>query len=144
MARALVLLDDRLLIEELLAGVREVEGRAIATTSSWWYRACRAAVVAGGGHLSGPFAAVRSDLQELAVLTLLELRDDIALPDPREVVPAMARLARDHPTLNLLNLDAAASAATLDAEVWLSPKGARGILPSVLDGSAIPWRVVEP
>ncbi len=143
MAAATVLLDDRLLIEELLAGLRADEGRPLATTSSWWYRACRAAVVAGGGHLSGPFAAVRADLQELAVLELLELREDVALPDPRAVVPTMARLARTHPRLNLLNLDAAASAVVLDAEVWLSPKTARGILPTVLDDLAMAWTVVE-
>jgi hypothetical protein len=139
----IVLLDDRLLVEELLVGLPAADGVRLATTSTWWYRACRAAVVAGGGHLSGPFSAVRADLQELAVLALLELREDIELPDARSVVPAMARLARDHPKLNLLNLDAAASASILDADVWLSPQAARGILPPVLDDLTIWWRVVE-
>jgi hypothetical protein len=44
-------------------------------------------------------------------------------------VPAMAELSRAHPQLNLLNLEAAASAAVLGAEIWLSPP-ASGILRS--------------
>ncbi len=98
-------------------------------------------MVAAGGHLSGPFEAVDPDLQRRAVQKLLELPDEIGLGDARRVVPEMARLARDNPRLNLLNLDAAATALVLDAEVWLSPKTADGILPGVLDAIGRPWKV---
>jgi hypothetical protein len=135
-----VLLDDRLLVGWLLEGGPNTP-RPLATTSSWWFRACRAAVVGAGGHLSGPFRAVDPDLQEQAVLKLLDLPDAVVLPDARRTVPEMARIARDHPRLNLLNLDAVASAAILDAEVWLSPKAAEGILPGVLDQVGRAWRV---
>ncbi|MGB7051533.1 MAG: hypothetical protein WBG41_08195, partial [Acidimicrobiales bacterium] len=49
-----IVLDDRLLIEELLVGL-DRRGAQLHTTSYWYYRACRAAVAGAGGHLSGPF-----------------------------------------------------------------------------------------
>lgn len=45
------MLDDRLLIEELLVGLPKTRRRVeLYATSYWYYRACRAAVVAAGGH----------------------------------------------------------------------------------------------
>jgi len=141
---AVVILDDRLLIEELLVGLPRRRRRAeLHTTTYWYYRACRAAVVGAGGHLSGPFTGLTADDQQRAVLSLLELRGDIGLPDPRSTVPVMADLARRHPHLNLLNLEAAAAARTLDATVWLSEQSASGVLPSVLDAHGLRWTAVE-
>jgi hypothetical protein len=140
-----VLLDDRLLIEELLLGLDLGRQRpAIYTTSYWHYRACRAAVAGAGGKLSGPFELLPAKQQEQAILSLLELRDDIALPDPRETVPVMAQFAGRHPKLNLLNLEAAAAAFTLRAEVWLSPAAAVGVLPGVLEAERVVWRAIAP
>lgn len=139
-----VLLDDRLLIEELLVGLHW--GRRppeIYTTSYWYYRACRAAVAGAGGHLSGPFEQLPADQQGEAILSLLELRDDIGLPDPRAVVPSMARLAGRHPKLNLLNLEAVAAASLVRAEVWLSAPATEGVLPRVLDVEGVRWRSVD-
>lgn len=99
-----VLLDDRLLIEELLVGVFHRRRRLDLYTTAYWYcRACRAAVAGGGGHLSGPFTDLAQPEQERAILSLLELRDDVGLPDPRRTVPEMAEVARRHPQLNLLD-----------------------------------------
>lgn len=139
-----VLLDDRLLIEELLVGL-ELGRRSptLSTTAYWYYRACRAAVAGAGGHLSGPFERLPARQQEHAILSLLELREDIGLPDPRDTVPVMARLAGRYPKLNLLNLEAVAAAMELDAEVWLSTAAAAGVLPNVLDAEQVPWRRVE-
>ena len=95
-----------------------------------------------GGHLSGPFVLLPPPEQELAVLGLLQLREDIGLPDPRTTVPLMADLSRRHPQLNLLNLEAAASALVIEATVWLSEQGARGVLPSVLDAEGIAWKSI--
>ena len=137
-----VILDDRLLIEELLVGVpkRRV---ILHTTTYWYYRACRAAVLGAGGHLSGPFERLENDEQELAILSLLELRSDIALPDPRPTVPVMARLARRHPRLNLMNLEAVAVGKLLGGTVWLSVEAAGGVLPPVLDREQVPWQTVS-
>jgi hypothetical protein len=55
----------------------------------WYYRACRAAVVGGGGQLSGPFSALASTEQALAIEALLRLPAEIGLPDPRPLVPEM-------------------------------------------------------
>lgn len=61
-----VIVDDRLLIEELLAGLPKSRPVAVYTTSSWYYRACRAAVLGAGGHLSGPFHQLEMEEQETA------------------------------------------------------------------------------
>ena len=136
-----LVLDDRLLIEELLAGL-EVEGHR-HTTSYWYYRACRAAVAGAGGHLSGPFLGLDVSQQAAAVRSLLALPDTIGLPDPRSTVPTMAELSDRHPRLNVLNLEAAATGLVLDATVLLSAEASRGVLPGVLDAEGIEWRIVE-
>ena len=137
-----ILLDDRLLIEELLVGLRGTTPATLCTTSLWYYRACRAAMAGAGGHLSGPFASLDVAHQERAILSLLRLRDDIELPDSRIVVPAMAEIAQRHPRLNVLNLEAVAVASTSGATVWLSNETAAGVLSEVLDAEQIRWRPV--
>jgi hypothetical protein len=56
----------------------------------------------------------------------------------------MVEVARGHPALNLLNLEAVAVAHILDAVVWLSPEGAGGDLPGVLDTEHIVWEAIRP
>jgi hypothetical protein len=138
---ATVVLDDRLLVEELLVGLDPGES-AFYTTTSWYYRACRAAVAGGASHLSGPFRRLAPAQQERAIASMLQLRDDIGLPDPRHTVPVMVDVAGRHPKLNLLNLEAVAAAHTLRAAIWLSPEASAGLLPSVLDSEGIGWRTV--
>jgi hypothetical protein len=142
-AAAPVVLDDRLLIQELLTGLhRPRRPVALHTTAYWYYRACRAAVVGAGGHLSGPFSQLAPREQERAILSLLELREDIGLPDARATVPVMAAIATRVPRLNLLNLEAVAAARVLGAAVWLSAESAAGVLPSVLDAERVRWKAV--
>lgn len=139
-----VILDDRLLIEELLVGLPRGRRRVeLHTTTYWYYRACRAAAVGAGGHLSGPFEQLPAAQQERAILSLLELRDDIGLPEPRAAVPAMVDIASRHARLNLLNLEAVAMARLLRGTLWLSPQSAAGVLPAVLDAEKISWITVE-
>ena len=138
-----VILDDRLLIEELLVGLRRTRRRVeLHTTSYWYYRACRAASAGAGGHLSGPFEQLGVREQARAVLSLLELRDDIGLPDPRLTIPLMVDVATRYPRLNLLNLEAVALARLLSGVLWLSQESAAGVLPAVLDGEGIAWDTV--
>lgn len=140
---AVVLLDDRLLIEELLVGLQTGRRRrTLFTTSYWYYRACRAAIAGAGGHLSGPFEQLPEPEQERAILSLLDLRGDIGLPDPRATVPLMAEISRRHSQLNLLNLEAVAAAHVLGATVWLSDAASSGVLPAVLDADGVKWAVV--
>lgn len=138
-----VVLDDRLLIEELLIGL-DRHGAQLHTTSYWYYRACRAAVAGAGGHLSGPFRDLPVDEQRRAIASMLQLPAEIGLPPTRHVVPLMVAMARRRPTLNLLNLEVVAAAHFLQATVWLSPEGASGILPDVLAAENITWRMVAP
>ena len=138
-----VVLDDRLLIEELLVGSRR-PGVQLHTTAYWYYRACRAAVLGAGGHLSGPFRELEPQDQERAISAMLQLPNDIGLPDTRQLVPLMVENAGRHPKLNLLNLEAVAAARALAATIWLSPEAANGVLPPVLDGELLAWEIVTP
>jgi len=136
-----VVIDDRLLIEELLVGI-ERNDETIHTTMYWYYRACRAAVAGAGGHLSGPFSDVPRAEQQRAIASMLQLPMDVGLPEVRQTVPRMVDVAIRHPQLNLLNLEAVATASTLGAIIWLSPAGASGVLPQILDSEGIPWETV--
>ena len=136
-----IILDDRLLIEELLVGVDEEGERH--TTTHWYYRACRAAVSGAGEYLSGPFVGLDNRRQAAAIRSLLLLPDTIGLPEPRSMVPVMAELSERHPRLNLLNLEAAAAGLVLDATMLLSVEATRGVLPAILDAENIRWRTVE-
>ena len=78
----LVIVDDRLLIEELLVGLVKEQNVVLYTTVYWYYRTCRAAVLGAGGHLSGPFQQLEKEEQQRAILSLLQLRNDVLLPDP--------------------------------------------------------------
>jgi hypothetical protein len=137
-----VVIDDRLLIEELLVGI-EHNDAAIHTTMYWYYRACRAAVAGAGGHLSGPFSDVPQAEQQRAIASILQLPVNVGLPEARQTVPRMVDVATRHPQLNLLNLEAVAAASTLEAIIWLSPAGASGVLPQILDVEGIPWETVH-
>ncbi len=117
-------------------------GFSMHTTTDWYYRACRRRRRRAGGHLSGPFQELAGDEQERAILSLLDLRPDIGLPDPRSTVPAMVAVAGRQPRLNLLNLEAVAVARLLSATIWLSEAAAEGILPPVLRAEGIAWRIV--
>jgi hypothetical protein len=136
-----VVLDDRLLIEELLVGVRR-PGVQLYTTAYWYYRACRAAVLGAGGHLSGPFRELQALEQERAIRSMLQLPEDIGLPDTRQLVPIMVEVSGRHPRLNLLNLEAVAAVHALDATLWLSREASDGVLPAVLDAEHLAWEVV--
>lgn len=138
-----VVLDDRLLIEELLVGIRRPEVH-LHTTTYWYYRACRAAVLGAGGHLSGPFRELQRLEQQRAIGAMLQLPERIGLPSTRQLVPLMVEIAERHSQLNLLNLEAVAAARALSATIWLSPEAANGVLPTVLDGELLAWEIVAP
>lgn len=136
-----VVLDDRLLVEELLVGIPRRDA-SLHTTAYWYYRACRASVLGAGGHLSGPFRELQPLEQERAIRSMLQLSEGIGLPDTRQLVPLMVEVAGRHPHLNLLNLEAVAAAHALEATVWLSSESADGILPPVLDSEHLAWNVI--
>jgi hypothetical protein len=137
-----VVLDDRLLIEELLMGLDQ-RGAQLYTTTYWYFRAGRAAVAGAGGHLSGPFRDLPADAQQRAIAAMLQLPERIGLPRARDVVPLMVAVSTQHPRLNLLNLEAVATAHLLSATVWLSPEGALGVLPTVLESENLEWLTIS-
>jgi hypothetical protein len=139
------LIDDWLLVARVVGVPLRLPRQAmLSTTSYWYYRACRAAVSGTSGHLSGPFTALDPARQVTAVQAILELTEDVALPDPRPLVPEMVRVHGRHPRLNLLNLEATAAARLLGARVLLSPPSAAGVLPDVLNDEGVTWDTVSP
>lgn len=139
-----LLIDDRLLVAHLVgAPLALPEHDSLATTTYWYYRACRAAVAGGSGQLSGPFRALDAPRQGEAIAAMLRLPDHIGLPDPRRLVPEMVAVHRRHPHLNLLNIEAAAAARLLAAHVVLSPPTAEGVLPAVLNNESIDWDTLD-
>jgi hypothetical protein len=137
------LIDDRLLIARLVGERVRLPRVGLVTTTYWYYRACRAAVVGGSGQLSGPFARLAADEQAAAIGAMLVLPEDIGLPDPRLLVPEMVRVHQRHPQLNVMNVEAVAAATLLEARVLLSLRGSEGILPQVLDAEGLAWRMVK-
>lgn len=136
-----LLLDDHALIEEILTESISTQepNSSLLTTSYWYYRACRGAVLGAGGQLSGPFEQLADDLQKAAIATLLTLPERIELPDPRTTVPVMVAVGGRHPKLNLLNLEAVAVAVNTGAHVLLAKRAATGILPGVLVAEEVDW-----
>jgi hypothetical protein len=136
------LIDDRLLVARLVGERVRLPRSGLFTTSYWYYRACRAAVVGGSGQLSGPFARLAADEQAAAIGAMLGLPQDIALPDPSLLVPEMVRMHQRHSQLNVMNLEAVAAASLLEARVLLSLRAADGVLPRVLDAEGLVWKVI--
>jgi hypothetical protein len=141
-----VLLDDRLLVAHLTGtSVLGRRSRAhLATTTYWYFRACRAAVAGGTGQLSGPFAGLPAEQQGRAITAMLQLPEEIGLPPPRELVPAMVDVATRHPRLNVMNVEAVAAARVLEARVLLSPASAAGVVTPVLEAEGIRWDERDP
>jgi hypothetical protein len=75
---------------------------------------------------------------------MLRLPEEIGLPRPRDVVPIMVSVAGRHRSLNVLDLEAVATAHWLRATVWLSPEGALGMLPHVLGAEGLIWETITP
>ncbi len=56
----------------------------------------------------------------------------------------MVAVAGRYPLLNVLNLEAVATAHWLGAIVWLPPEGASGVLPEVLGEEELAWEAITP
>lgn len=137
------LIDDRILVARLVGERVRLPRDGLLTTSYWYYRACRAAVVGGSGQLAGPFAALAANEQAAAIRAMLSLPDDVALADPRLLVPEMVAIHHRHPRLNIMNLEAVGVASLLEARVLLSARAAEGVLPDVLDAEGLAWKVIK-
>ena len=112
-----VVLDDRLLIEELLVGLRRL-GVQLHTTAYWYYRACRSAVLGAGGHLSGPFRELQPVEQQRAIGAMLQLPERIGLPPTRQLVPLMVEIAERHPKSLCPNLASAPGTSADTIKPW--------------------------
>jgi len=143
-SRTPLLLDDRVLVALLVGEELPIaRGAECFTTTYFYFRACRAVVAGVGGRLSGPFERLGLERRAVALERMLVLPDDVGLPDPRQIVPVMADVQRRHPSLNVLNTEAAAAALLLGAKMLLSPSTANGQLKSVLPAEHIAFQTVD-
>ncbi len=121
------LIDDQALGAVLRSQTpRVLRRRQLATTGHWYVRLCQSALRSPGhaGVLSGPFAGLPAEQRDRAVDLLLALPAEIELLSLRRLAPDIGRLRVGH-QLNILSIEALASAKALDAEVFLtapSPK----------------------
>lgn len=119
-----VVVDDHLLLRLLLddepAGLRP-RGAALATTGLWYHRLCRAvsdtSVV---GALSRSLGSADPAMGAAALGAIITLPDHVELVSLRELAWPMARLLEDGVRLNLLALEALATAEHLDAALCLA------------------------
>ncbi len=121
------LLDDRHLSEVLRgAPAPRLQGRDLFTTGYWYVRLCQA-VLAGrttSGVLSGAFVSLPEGLRIRATAAVMQLPDAIGLVSLRELAPLMGGLRQDH-SLNVLGMEALASAKYLHADVFLHTESPR-------------------
>jgi hypothetical protein len=106
-----VVIDDHLL-GDVVGGMvpttlaRLLRQNVVATTNLYYYRLCRAALVASGGTLTGSWSAER---REQAARVLVTLSPEIEVLPIRALAFRMAELARDH-RLSALGAEAVAAA----------------------------------
>ena len=121
------LIDDQAL-GAVLRGTtpRRLRRRQLATTGYWYVRLCQAVltVVDRAGVLSASFEHLSSEHRERALTGILELPDDIELLSLRRLGPVIGRLRQRH-SLNILGMEALASATVLEADVYLSAASPR-------------------
>lgn len=119
---SVALIDDQL-VGQVLRGrtPRSLASKELYTTGYWYVRLCQAVLGADGraGVLSRPFTELPPELREKAMNAVLELPADIGLMSLRELAPTIATLRQRH-QLNILSIEAVATATRLDAQVFLS------------------------
>jgi len=74
---------------------------------------------------------------------MLALPDDVDLPEPRLVVPAMVDVQRRHPVPNVLSIEAVVAALLLGANMVLRPSTVRGQLRPVLRNEGLAFQAVD-
>jgi len=141
-----LLLDDHLLLRVLLddepASLRP-DGAALATTGLWYHRLCRAlsnsAVV---GSMSRQLGGLDPSVARAVVGSVIELPETIELVSLRTLGWPMGQLITAGVRLNLLSLEALASAQHLGAEICLAEQDANEPLALAAHASGVPLRIV--
>ncbi len=113
----------------------------IFTTGYWYVRLCQAVLArsGGGGVLSRPFAGLPDPIRGRALAAIMDLPEHIGLLGLRTLGPRIGQL-RWRYALNILSLEALASAVELGAHVVLSCDSPR--LADALDQEGRTWMVV--
>lgn len=121
---SIALIDDHLLLRLLLDDEPpdlRLPGTAIATTGLWYHRLCRAlADQAVLGSMSRRLGTVDGDVAAGVLAAVMGLPDTVKLVSLRTLAWPMAELVHAGARLNLLSLEALATARLLLAEICLA------------------------
>jgi hypothetical protein len=119
-----ILVDDHLLLRVLLGDeppALRPTGATIATTGLWYHRLCRAladdAII---GSMSRRLGSVEDAVAAEVLGAVIELPETVELVSLRTIGWPMGELVRAGAHLNLLSLEALASARHLAAEICLA------------------------
>lgn len=119
-----VIVDDHLLLRILLdEEPRELRlpGARVYTTGLWYHRLCRAVSNPSvTGVMSRSLGRAVPDVAASAVRSITSLPESVGLVSLRELAWPMARLLDGGVRLNLMSLEALASAEHLGAEICLA------------------------
>ncbi len=139
-----VLVDDHVLLRVLLdnepSDLRDA-GSRIYTTGLWYHRLCRAVAKPGVvGIFTRMLGNVEDSVATGAIRAVTMLPQSIGLTSMRELAWVMAGVLKDHPTLNLMSLEALAAAEYLDAELCLAAHDLNPPLLSAATARSVPYR----
>lgn len=119
-----VIVDDHILLRILLDDEpRELRlpGARAYTTGLWYHRLCRAiSNPSVAGVMSRSLGRALPNVASSALRSVASLPETVGLLSLRELAWPMARLLEEGVRLNLLSLEALASAEHLDAELCLA------------------------
>ena len=142
-----VLVDDHVLLRVLLdnepSDLRDA-GSRLYTTGLWYHRLCRAISKPG---VVGIFTRMLGDVDPSvatgAIRAVTTLPEAIGLTSMRELAWTMGEVLKDHPTLNLMSLEALAAAEYLGAELCLAARDLNPPLLSAATERSVPHRLLS-
>jgi hypothetical protein len=143
-----VVIDDHLLLRVLLddepPDLRDRGGR-ISTTGLWYHRLGRALSTSTvTGSLSRALGDVEAGLGSRAVRAVTALPEAVGLTSLRELAWPMAQLLEQGVRLNLLSLEALATAEHLGAEICLATADENPPLLAAAAARGVRTRLVTP
>lgn len=140
------MIDDHLLLSVVLGdepGDLRPDGSGLSTTGLWYHRLCRAvADTTVTGVMSKALGNVDAQVAAGVVAMIVELPEDIGLVSLRSVGWPMARLVAGGARLNLLSLEALATAEHLGATICLAEANDNPPLREAAAQRGVPVRLI--
>jgi hypothetical protein len=140
MTSSAALIDDALVLR-LLQGSEAPSDLPLHTTYCWWWRLGAALRARRGGRLSRPLLTGSDAQQALLIAAVERLPEIVRIEDPRALLSLAADLHRRF-GLQLLAAEAAATALTVDASIFVAVDNPK--LAGAAAALGVPYEVVGP